>query len=300
MLRLKSLGQTLIEVDDARLTPAAETLFATALYLIMEAGKPVGRDELARLIWPNVSETRAQHGLRQVLYKLKSFGAEIETDRSSLMLAAGSFEADYKQLLAPQKSGALVSPLDHIGARFLPGYSPQFSDQFTNWVERHRDFIHSAMTRALVTAIATKKGRSDWLGAERLANECLSIDPLNEEATLTIVEAAALGGSKTKALSMLNAYLDEIGSDHKDIRLPALALRRRISETSQEHFSHGRDVPFVGRADEIAELSLAMVSAQSGRGRACVVWGEPGIGKTRLIHEFTRITAIEPIRIVKV
>lgn len=42
MLRLKSLGQTLIEADDARLTPAAETVFATALYLIIETGRPVG------------------------------------------------------------------------------------------------------------------------------------------------------------------------------------------------------------------------------------------------------------------
>ena len=77
MLRLKSLGDALIEADEARLTPSAESVFAAALYLIVEAGRPVGREELTRLLWPGVSEARAQHGLRQALYRLKTLGATI-------------------------------------------------------------------------------------------------------------------------------------------------------------------------------------------------------------------------------
>src|SRR3954462_4231808 len=99
MLRLKSLGQTVIEVDEARLTPAAETVFATALYLIIETGRPVGRDELSRLFWPGVSEAQAQHGLRQVLYKLKSLGATIKADRSALILSPRSCTTDFAALL---------------------------------------------------------------------------------------------------------------------------------------------------------------------------------------------------------
>lgn len=300
MLRLRSLGQTLIEVDGARLTPAAETLFATALYLIMEAGKPTGRDELARLIWPDVSEVRAQHGLRQVLYKLKSIGAEIETNRTAVALMPRSFSADYSQLLASQSQGTLEEVADHVPGPFLPGYCPQISEHFSMWVERERDSVHSVLTRVLTTSIGVKKRKSDWRAAERLAKLCLAMDPLNEEATLTIAEAAAIGGSKARALSILSQYLDDIGADGHEIRLPAVMLRRRISEAHQEDGFVERDTPFVGREKESTELVRALTSAQAGSGGAYLVWGEPGIGKTRLVNEFARIASLAPVRVIRV
>ena len=139
MLRLKSLGQTLIEADDARVTPSAETVFATTLYLIVEAGRPVGRDELTRLIWPGVSESRAQHGLRQVLYKLKTLGATIKADRSSLILSPRFCSTDFSELLEPQPNSVLEALAERIGGSFLPGYRPDLSEQFSMWVERQRD-----------------------------------------------------------------------------------------------------------------------------------------------------------------
>jgi DNA-binding SARP family transcriptional activator len=300
MLRLKSLGQTLIEVDDARLTPAAETVFATALYLIMEAGRPVGRDELTRLLWPGVSETQAQHGLRQALYKLKTLGATIKADRSALILSPRFCSTDFAPLLAPQSPEALESLASRVGGSFLPGYRPQLSDEFTSWVERQRDVVHSTLARVLVAGIQVKKRVSDWNGAEQLAALCLTMDPLNEEATLTVAEAAALGGSKTKALSILNHYLKDIGEDASAIKLPAVLLRRRISEAYQDNIFPVRDAPFVGREEEMAELTRALARAQSGSGSAYVIWGEPGIGKTRLVQEFTRVAALQRVHIVRV
>ncbi len=247
MLRLKSLGDVLIEAGDVRLTPSAESVFATALYLIMEAGRPVGRDELTRLLWPGVSESQAQHGLRQALYRLKTLGATIKADRSSLVLSPRFCSTDFAALLAAQSPTTLETLANDINGSFLPGYRPQHSEAFATWVERHRDVVHSAVARALVAGIQAKKRVSDWSGAEHLAAMCLTIDPLNEEATLTVAEAAALGGSKTKALSILNHYLKDIGDDASAIKLPAVLLRRRISEAYQDNVFSVRDAPFVGR-----------------------------------------------------
>jgi len=300
MLRLKSLGQTLIEVDDARLTPAAETVFATALYLIIETGRPVGRDELTRFFWPGVSETQAQHGLRQVLYRLKTLGALIKADRAALILDPRFCSTDFAELLAPQTPATLELLASNIGGSFLPGYRPQLSDEFGSWVERQRDMVHSALSRVLVSGMQAKKRVSDWNGAEQFASLCLTMDPLNEEATLTVAEAAALGGSKTKALTILNRYLEDIGENASEIKLPAVLLRRRISEAYQNNIFPVRDAPFVGREDEMAELTGALARAQAGNGSAYVIWGEPGIGKTRLVQEFTRVAALQRVHIVRV
>lgn len=300
MLRLRSLGQAIIEANESIVTPSAEAIFATSLYLIMEAGRPVGREELTRLVWPSVSEGQAQHGLRQVLYKLKSYGATIKADRSSLILSPRFCSTDFAELLEPRPNSILEALAEKVGGSFLPGYRPELSDQFAVWVERQRDIVHSAAARALVAGMQAKKRVSDWTGAEQLASMCLTIDPLNEEATLTVAEAAALGGSKAKALSILNNYLKEIGDDASEIKLPAALLRRRISEAYQENIFPIRDAPFVGREEEMAELTRALARAQKGNGSAYVITGEPGIGKTRLVQEFTRVASLQRVHIVRV
>ena len=48
--------------------------------------------------------------------------------------------------------------------------------------------------------------------------------------------------------------------------------------------------PFVSRAREIGLLEDLLTQVEDGRGQAVLLAGEPGIGKTRLLHEFRRRT----------
>jgi transcriptional regulator with AAA-type ATPase domain/tetratricopeptide (TPR) repeat protein len=48
--------------------------------------------------------------------------------------------------------------------------------------------------------------------------------------------------------------------------------------------------PFVARAREIALLEDLLAHAERGHGQAVLIGGDPGIGKTRLLHEFRRRT----------
>src|SRR5207237_2249926 len=45
--------------------------------------------------------------------------------------------------------------------------------------------------------------------------------------------------------------------------------------------------PFVGRQADPAALHQALEQAGAGHGQVVAVIGEPGVGKTRLFHEFT-------------
>ncbi|NLA35681.1 MAG: AAA family ATPase, partial [Actinobacteria bacterium] len=49
------------------------------------------------------------------------------------------------------------------------------------------------------------------------------------------------------------------------------------------------ETPFVGRIDELAALTDALPAGRSPRARLWLVGGEPGIGKTRLVRELTRV-----------
>jgi len=46
--------------------------------------------------------------------------------------------------------------------------------------------------------------------------------------------------------------------------------------------------PFVGRDMEMAVLSSALKRAEAGRGQIVAIVGEPGVGKSRLVHEFLK------------
>lgn len=61
----------------------------------------------------------------------------------------------------------------------------------------------------------------------------------------------------------------------------ASAARSRLQATAARGLT-----PFVGRDREFAELCDALERARLGRGEVVALVGEPGVGKSRLVHEF--------------
>jgi predicted ATPase len=55
---------------------------------------------------------------------------------------------------------------------------------------------------------------------------------------------------------------------------------------------------FVGRTQELSDLLAALDRAASGRGSLCLLSGEPGIGKTRLMSELGQLAADSGFRVV--
>lgn len=55
------------------------------------------------------------------------------------------------------------------------------------------------------------------------------------------------------------------------------------------------DVPLVGRRAQIADLQRAVASTERGAGVLVEITGEPGMGKTRLLHELRRLAGDRPV-----
>jgi predicted ATPase len=77
-----------------------------------------------------------------------------------------------------------------------------------------------------------------------------------------------------------------------------------------EHFRHltvgrsritsreGSRVPLLGRETELARLCDGLADLRRGRGRTCVLRGEPGIGKTRLAQELAARAVADGVRVI--
>ena len=289
MVRLRSLGECLIELGGVRVDPESEVLFALLLHLVVERGRRVPRARLVELCWPGEPDERARHNLRQALYKAKQLGAPIVQEGSDVLLPAAAASADYDALLAEPTEGA--SPVDGgESLEFLPAYRGGLSEALAEWVDAQRSVVHAAVRRHLVARLAQARRYARWSEVDRLARRCLALDAMNEDAVIALAEATAVTGSRAMAAELLDRYLTELGADAKLLGRPARELRRRILEVRQEG-SPARSV-FVGREEEVGVLAGQLERTRLGDGGAVLLSGPAGIGKSRLLSEMLDVAEL--------
>src|SRR5947207_1122406 len=197
MIELRSLGTAEINTGSAKLTPSQEVVFAAALYLVLERGKRLSRALVASLIWPACSEEQRAHRFRQTLLQLKKMGFHVQADRDTVLLPTNEAHSDFDLL----SGSAEVKISEEQSLEFLPGYNPRFSGGFREWVDTKRNEFQSAAISPLIQDLAAARLRGDWRSVEKLSARCLLLDGFNEEAVLAKAEAAAMRGSKRKAVS---------------------------------------------------------------------------------------------------
>ncbi len=93
------------------------------------------------------------------------------------------------------------------------------------------------------------------------------------------VQVTPLGLVPVKGLSAPVEVCELIGAGPASTHLQAFAARGLT--------------PFVGRQAELAALRQALEQAGAGHGQVVAVIGEPGVGKTRLFHEFTQASRLQ-------
>jgi tetratricopeptide (TPR) repeat protein len=165
------------------------------------------------------------------------------------------------------------------------------SPRFTQWLDEHRSFVSAQLRHVLLEQLATERSKGRYRALEAVARAILALDPLNEEATLAAAESLAMSGSKTEAIALLDHYMGEIGAKSGHLRVSPRILRERISEYLVES-DVNRDLPLIGREEELAALNALIAQAATGASRACVITGPSGIGKSRLLREACSLTAL--------
>ena len=86
MIELHTLGDAVIRIGKREIRPTSPAVFAALLYLGVERGRRVPRTALQELLFPETDERSGAHSLRQLLYKLRQLGVEVESTPTSLAL----------------------------------------------------------------------------------------------------------------------------------------------------------------------------------------------------------------------
>jgi DNA-binding SARP family transcriptional activator len=289
-IRLRILGESVIQVGETIVEPSATHLFALLLYLAVERGKLISRGQLASMLFPEANATNAGHNLRQLLYRLRRIGVPLETTAAAVRLPAESVVEAPECLLARSHGDAvLVGPTSYA---LLPTYCPPTSP-LSRWLETYRDEISAKLLRRIARDLARAREGADWTAVERCARALLDLDPLNETATLGLAETMARSGSKHKAVKLLHDFADDVGRSHSSLALPPRLLTRRISEEAQPPASNSVRTPLVGRTDELRTLTEAWSHARRGHYTIAAVTGEKSIGKSRVLEELGELVRMD-------
>ena len=99
-MRVRMLGECVIELRDREYTPTAPHFFALLLRLAADAGRFFQRRELGHLIFPQAPDDRsATHSVRQLIYQALQRGARIEKSGGAVALSQTSLCVDLEDAL---------------------------------------------------------------------------------------------------------------------------------------------------------------------------------------------------------
>jgi DNA-binding SARP family transcriptional activator len=313
MLAIQLLGTPLILLDDRPLTITRKKSRAL-LYYLAAHDKPLTREQLLAVFWPDSDRVSAQQVLRTTLHGLRqALGAAFITDENTLSLASDTdidvrtFEANLRAQRPTSNLQSLTSTLQLYRGDFLTGFALSDSAEFDDWLAEQQEHYRRLAIRGFIALATLHEQQQDYGAALAALDRALAFDPLQEDVQRSALRLHYLAGDRTGAIrryealrklldeemgippmAETRALYDEIIKDQV-IRDQASAigaqLHRSISSIAPiDHPpSTVSNLPFVGREVELAKLREAAASRQ-----LALIEGEPGIGKTRLAAEFLR------------
>ena len=273
---------------------------------VAEAGRPVTRDALAALLWPEADDERARAALRRTLSVAGAIGPALVVDRTSVALDPELADVDTH---AFERLADSVAPTDWRTAvdlardRFLDGFALRDAPEFDDWQSVTAEAHAQRLARVLDRLVDHGVARGDLDQALVDARRRLELDPLHEPAHQAVIRLLAWTGDRSGAMTQFRAcarILDEelgvrpLPETHalydqvRDEGLPpplAGAAEQDVEGSAPRATPRPHADGLVGRGPLLATLTDHLdAAARSGRVVALV--GEPGIGRSALADAF--------------
>lgn len=283
------------------------TIEALLVYLAYHE-RPISRDLLAELLWPERTQTQAQANLRLALHRLRrQLDPFLFVTRQSVGLnPQAAIALDARRFETLLTNGQLEQATSLYHGDFLADFYLKESPAFEQWALLERE-------RLRTLALAAWQQRIEQLvvaGEPQTAIECaqrlLQLDPLHEATHRQLMRLLAQNGQRSAALAQYEtcrhllatelavtpdetttALAEQIRTG--ELRITSYELRAdttteqafvtRNSEHVIRHNLPPQSTPLIGRGAELAQIAQLLSNPDC---RLLTLLGVGGIGKTRL------------------
>ena len=325
ILEINLLGAPRILQDGSPVEFDTRKATALLAYLAVTE-QPHTRDTLATLLWPDYDQIRARAALRRTLSTvnraLEGQHLEIRRDTIEIKLDPGVW-VDTKHF---QELSSVAEEHNHLPGSicqecierlegavalyhgdFLAGFSLRDSVNFDDWQFFQSDSLRRQLGDTLEKLVEYLCARGSFLEAIPHAGRWLSLDPLREDAHRWLMKCYEWSGRHNAALRQYREcvrVLDkELGVSplEETEELYTTILKRQLPVPTPETIDAleqrpplqpvidisptALHFPLVGRSEQLGDL-IQVFNTHAADGYFTLVYGEAGIGKTRLAEEF--------------
>ncbi|MBL8339831.1 MAG: AAA family ATPase [Rubrivivax sp.] len=264
-----------------------------ALLTLLALDGPTAAARAAALLWPDTAAQQARNNLRQRLFRLRRAAGSVVVATGPMLKLAQAPWVDIVRLddLLTADAGAATGDL-------LGGLDYSDTEGLEQWVQAARARCHATRLNILARRASELEAQHEIAAALVYAQRMLAHDPLLEHAHRRLMRLHYLRGDRAAALAAFQRCREalhvELGTqpDGETMQLAALiesshplpqpAPPARAPATL-------RPPRLVGRDSEWQRLESARRA-----GHAALVIGEPGVGKTRLLADFTAARGTVP------
>lgn len=320
------LGSLGIRYDSQPL-PKPPTLKSQSLlaYLASHRQQPQTREHLANLFWGDRPERRARRSLTTALWHIRR--CLPPSDQNWLLSDVHVVQfnpnvdiwldvAEFESLATRNELSCLQSAVMLYRGDFLDGF-------YDDWVLNERYQLDTLFSEALARLMRKLELGGDHEGALSISLRLLQRDPLWEDAHQLAMRTFCHLGQRNAALEQYRrcrtVLQNELGAEptaettelyqaildgRVEIEKPVESAPTR-KEESVPHLPAGYSPldslvrsSLVGRESEMAYFRDRYESALAGRGGLVLVYGEAGVGKTRLVEELADQLRWQGVRVL--
>lgn len=321
-LKLELFGAPRLVYQEQPVVGVRRKALALAAYLSLTE-RPLMREALAALFWPDQDDEHSRISLRGVLHNLSSASPIewVDADRSAVSLKFEALEVDVRGF-----TGALARTRGHLHTDgvlcaacfaalneavnlyhddFMAGFSLSDSSEFDHWQTSQREWL----SRECTTALRRLAEHSGIVSATSLhealsyGRRWLKINPLDESAHRLLMRLFAASGQRSEALKQYHDCVRLLDEELATLPEPeTVALFEAIREgesaplkSRPRTFDKNTAVSvlpplpplLVGRDEAITELKARVGLPKSTSQRSVtVIEGWPGVGKSTTMGAF--------------
>jgi len=268
--------------------------------LTLRHNRPVEREWLTSVLWPDTGQTQAFANMRPILSELRNgLGDQSKRiqspNRQTLMLDLDGSDVDVVAFDAAAKSGKLAD-MQKIAALYR---GPLLEGCTEEWVFQERAVRERQCLDALLALGENAMANADYASATSFYERAATMDPLWDAAQRGWMEALAQNGDRNAAMRVYRDFIAQLKDDHNaapDEQMTALYTRlrsearkgassKRMPESKPASSPFGKVSGYlphpltdlIGREDERIDIATCLRHS-----RLVTMVGPGGIGKTRL------------------
>ena len=295
-MEFRILGPLEVVADGRALDVGGPKQRAVLAMLLIEANRVVSSDRLIDALWDEKPPEQALKTLQVHVSQLrKVLGKDVlQTQAPGYVLRVEPDQLDVGRLQRLREQGKLHEALALWRGPPLAEFTYQRFAQ--SEIERLEELRLVCLEERIERDL--EEGRDAELVGE--LEVLVRQHPLRERLREQLMLALYRSGRQAEALEAYQAarrtLVEELGIEpsralqalekailNQDPSLDAISAREQAGEAVDASRS-----AFVGRHVELEELHAGLEDALAGRGRLCLLAGEPGIGKSRLAEELIR------------